>query len=481
MKSYAAAVIAVILLFLVPAYGVLFRRIGKERLTALITCLFIIVTLVFYLLGQSGLDIGFAYYVWVGLFSVLITAQFWAFAADNFNVKSGQRLFPLIMIGATVGSMLAPALSGWLYTHVGPWWLMLLSMGLLGLTLFLIKPARRAIPPGSGPVEHHHAEPARSGFWGGIGLVMGDRYLLLLATLMVLLNWVNTTGEYILADLVVTHAEQLVAAGKAASKAEVIAAFYGSFFSIVNTLTVLLQVFVVARVIKWFGVRYAVMILPVIAVIGYGLIVFIPVFSIIRLVKMAENATDYSIMNTTRHALYLPLGPAGKYEGKTAIDAFFWRCGDLAQAGAIFVGLHWFGFELVHFALFNMLLALLWLFVAWRVGQRYTGMAQQVSNNLPPRLEHSIEPQLAPAGQAFEFRLERDTFIDPDAGDVIRYSASLAQTDSWPAWLHFSKESLTFRGIVPADLQGNTLITIRATDFDGAWAEGQLQLTHDHD
>ena len=48
------------------------------------------------------MDIGFAYYVWVGIFSVMITAQFWAFAADSYNVKSGKRVFPVIMIGATL-------------------------------------------------------------------------------------------------------------------------------------------------------------------------------------------------------------------------------------------------------------------------------------------------------------------------------------------------------------------------------------------
>lgn len=477
MKSYASAAIAVILLFLVPVYGLAFRRIGKDRLTQSVTLFFLAMLLTFLLLGRAGVDIGFAYYVWVGLFSVLITAQFWGFAADNFNVKSGQRLFPLIMVGATLGSLLAPALSGWLFQKIGPWSLMMIAMALLALTLPLINPARRLVPPGSGPTSSAQGEPDHGGFWSGINLVLGDRYLLLLAILMVLLNWVNTTGEYILADLVVRHATEL-AASSGQSKSEIIASFYGTFFSIVNLLTLLLQVFLVARVIKWIGIRGAVLVLPIIAVIGYGLVVFIPIFSIIRLVKIAENATDYSLMNTTRHALYLPLSPAKKYEGKTTIDAFFWRCGDLAQAGAIYAGLHWFGFGLKQFALFNMFLALMWLLVAWRVGRRYGHQEEQATNNMPPVLLHPIEDRVLTPGQTFAFELPMDTFMDPDEGDVLRFSADRDEQHGLPGWLEFHGDQLAFSGEVPAGQTGVTRIVVTAKDFDGARVRGQMNLLH---
>ena len=105
--------------------------------------------------------------------------------------------------------------------------------------------------------------------------------------------------------------------------------------------------------------------------IGYGLVAFVPIFSIIRIAKVMENSTDYSLMNTTRHALYLPLSAAQKYEGKTTIEAFFWRFGDLAQAGAIYAGLHWFQFGIAQFAMVNIVLSLVWLGVAWQVARSY--------------------------------------------------------------------------------------------------------------
>ncbi len=478
IKSYAVAVTAVLLFVIIPIYGLVFRLSSKRQLTRYITLFFIVNLAVFYLLGRAGADIGFAYYVWVGIFGVMITAQFWAFAADSFNLKAGQRLFPLIMVGATLGGLAAPALSGALFPHIGPWPLLLAAMFLLALTLPCVGLGRAAIPPGSRGHRPRQGEQPHGGLFGGFSLVLTDRYLFLLAMLILLLNWVNTTGEYILAELVVRHADAVVAAQAGAVKADIIAAFYGNFFFAVNTLALLAQVFLVARIIRWIGIKGAVLVLPVVALFGYGLVVFIPIFSIIRIVKIMENATDYSLMNTTRHALYLPVSRAKKYEGKTTIDAFFWRFGDLLQAGAIYAGLHWFKFDIEHFAMVNMGLALVWLWVAWRISRYYTGKERLVSANLPPRLYHRMEDRQAPVGEAFVIELPGDTFVDPDEGDVLTFSAHLSDRDSLPAWLDFDPEMLRLSGIPPVGVGPQTRLILRATDFDGAWAEGELVLRH---
>jgi AAA family ATP:ADP antiporter len=477
MKSYAHAAIAGVLLLLVPLYGVVFRHAGKQQLTRFVTLFFLFSLGLFWAAGQTGADIGFAYYVWVGIFSLMITAQFWAFAADSFSVKSGQRLFPVIMVGATLGGLLAPFLSGALFPTLGPWLLMLAAMGLLTLTLPLVRPARAAVPPGSRALDTVGG-PASGGAFGGITLVLTDRYLFLLALLILLLNWVNTTGEYILAELVVRQAEAF-AAGSEGAKGDFIAAFYGNYFFTVNLVTVFVQVFLVARIIRRIGVQGAVLILPLISLAGYGLVAFLPVFSILRVVKILENSTDYSLMNTTRHALYLPLSPAQKYEGKTAIEAFFWRFGDLLQAGAIYAGLNWFQYGIEEFAVFNMMLAAAWLVVAWELSRLYRGKEQAVSAPHPPRLHRPPQPRALPPGEKFDFELPADTFVEPDLGDVLRYKASVAGQRGLPGWLEFDAETLRFRGTVPPGAGPETVLRLRATDFDGAWAETRLVLKHD--
>ncbi|MGK2926541.1 MAG: ATP translocase [Lysobacterales bacterium] len=477
MKSYATAVTAVLLLFIVPLYGVVFRRTGKQQLTRYVTLFFVFNLLLLCVAGSGGADIGFAYFVWVGIFNLMITAQFWAFAADSYNVKSGQRLFPLIMVGATLGGLLAPYLTGTLFPTLGPWWLMLIAAGLLALTLPFVGWARRAVPPGSRGLGPQPGAREHGGALGGFSLVFTDRYLFLLALMILLLNWVNTTGEFILAELVVRQADAQVAALGEVGKADFIAAFYGRFFFTVNLLTLVVQVFLVARIIHRIGVGGAVLVLPLVSLAGYGLIAFLPVFSLIRIVKIMENSTNYSLMNTARHALYLPVSTAQKYEGKTAIETFFWRFGDLLQAGAIYAGLHWLRFDIEQFALLNVALSLAWLMVAWRLSRMFR-QKEQVAGNQPPQIFHEPEPRYLAPGVRFEFELSGDIFEDSDPGDVVMFSAHAEGVEILPGWLHFDEETQTLSGKVPVGIGPQTVLLVRATDFDGAWAEARLVLQH---
>jgi AAA family ATP:ADP antiporter len=478
MKSYATAVTAVLLLFVIPLYGVAFRHTGKQQLTRYVTLFFLFNLLLLYVAGRGGLAIGFAYFVWVGIFNLMITAQFWAFAADSYNVKSGQRLFPLIMVGATLGGLLAPYLTGALFPTLGPWPLMLVAAGLLALTLPFVGWARQAVPPGSRGLGPQAGDREHGGALGGFSLVFTDRYLFLLALMILLLNWVNTTGEYILAEMVVRQADAQTAAAGALSRADFIAAFYGRFFFTVNLLTLLVQVFLVARIIHRIGVGGAVLVLPLVSLAGYGLVAFLPVFSLIRVVKIMENSTNYSLMNTARHALYLPVSTAEKYEGKTAIETFFWRFGDLLQAGAIYAGLHWLRFDIAHFALLNALLSVAWLAVAWRLARMFRQKEEKIGANHPPQIFHEPEPRHLAPGTLFKFELSSDIFLESDPGDVIAFSAHLEGAEAMPGWLHFDAESLVLSGKVPVGIAPETILRVRATDFDGAWAEARVVLKH---
>lgn len=83
-----------------------------------------------------------------------------------------------------------------------------------------------------------------------------------------------------------------------------------------------------------------------------------------------------------------------------------------------------------------------------------------------------------PPLQPFEFTLPGDTFENPDEGDVLTVTAHLSGKHWLPAWLDFDPETLCFSGITPRDIGSQTRLTVRATDFDGDWAEGELVLWH---
>jgi len=189
---------------------------------------------------------------------------------------------------------------------------------------------------------------------------------------MLIANLVNTTGEFMLSKLVVENADRLIASGAASmgQKAAIIGSFYGSFFGWVNLVGMLLQVFVVSRIFKYIGVRGALFILPVIAFGSYGLVAVLPMLGLVRVAKVMENGTDYSIQNTTRQALFLPTSREAKYKAKAAIDSFFWRAGDVLSATLVFIGVR-YGFSVRSYASINMGLALIWIAIVTVIAREH--------------------------------------------------------------------------------------------------------------
>jgi len=387
VRSYALAAQALLLMVIIPVYTAFLRRIFPHyHLVPWITAFLAANLAVFMACGLGGLQVGVPFFIWLGIFNVLIVAQFWAFAADLFSVEAGERLFVLIAIGASAGAWGGAVASKFMFGLFGLYGTMGVAIVLLLATAPLTPLARRLVPAGSQPPPEAQApHPDEiAGLLAGFRLVLGDPYLRLIALFMLLLNCINTTGEYLLSSAVDAHADALVAAGAIDKAGPWIGAFYGDFYAWVNGLGIFIQLFLVARIFKALGVGGATRVLPAIAVLGYGLLAFVPVFAAVRLFKIVENGVNYSLQNTARHALILPCDEEMKYAGKTTIDTFFWRLGDLLHAGIVFAGVHWLAAAPAQFALFNCVLAVAWFAVAGNIAGRHRALVADLKPATAP-------------------------------------------------------------------------------------------------
>ena len=388
VKSYSAAATAGLLMLIVPLYSAIASHVSRVKLINGVTLFFIACLIAFFALSRMNVPIGVAFFIWVGIFSLVVIAQLWAFANDIYSVEQGQRLFAIIGVGAALGAIAGSFATGQLVKSFGPYPFMLGAAVLLAVCMVLTnivnlreqrhRSGATTTRPREGEPEEASAVRGKNGF----ALVFADPYLLLIAGLMLIYNMVNTNGEYILGHTVVamyTAAHPALGSGGLDEK-KVIGEFYGNYFTIVNILSALIQAFAVSRVIKWFGVRVALLVLPVVAIGGYAAMAFLPILGLIRGVKLAENSLDYSLQNTTRNALYLPTSREAKYKAKQANDTFFVRFGDVLSAGLVFAGTTWLGFAPKHFALVNVGLVVVWLVLAVAIGRKYKTMTA----NLPP-------------------------------------------------------------------------------------------------
>ena len=362
VKSYASAGQALLLLLVIPAYGLLASKVNRIRLITWVTLFFISHLLIFSYLGSRGVHVGVAFFLWVGIFNVLVIAQFWAFANDLYTEDQGKRLFAIVGVGASLGAWVGAWVAGMLFARLGPFQLMQLSAAVLLTCIvasYLVNEREAARQASKTKAAQ---EPLKKE--GGFSMILKSRYLSLIAVLIVLLNVVNTTGEFLLGKLVIQAADAAVVAGAEAEmlRRTFIGEFYGNFYSWVNLLAFLFQLLLVSRIFKYIGVRGALFILPCIALGGYGLLLAFPLLGAVRIAKVLENSTDYSIQNTARHALFLPTSREAKYKAKAAIDTFFWRSGDVLQAGVVFFGTR-AALDVAGFAGINLVFVALWLVV----------------------------------------------------------------------------------------------------------------------
>jgi AAA family ATP:ADP antiporter len=397
-KSYAAAVQALVLIGLVPLYGRFLARSDRRRLVQGVVLVFIVCIELFWLGATVRVPyLGFVFFVWVGIFSLAIVAQFWSLANDLFDTRTGERLFPVIAIGAPLGSIGGSLLARQLIdAGLPPEGLLQVAAGLLVIHLLVYRVllGRTHAVEHEAPVSSQRAQNHSN----GLRLVLQNRYLMLIALLLVALNLVNTTGEFILGSAVTAEGKRAFAAALASQPGlerdafldEFVGKFYAEMFTLVNIATVVLQAFVASRLVRWFGIAGALFALPVVALGAYGLIAAGAGLAFVRYAKVAENSTDYSIMNTARAMLWLPTTRVEKYAGKQAIDTFFVRLGDMLSAGVVFLGTLWFGSETgaeAHapraFALFNLVVIAGWFGIAAALTRRYRRLAGDGDSERP--------------------------------------------------------------------------------------------------
>jgi ATP:ADP antiporter, AAA family len=472
LKAYSTAIQAGLLIFIVPLFAHLYQRLGsrseKHHLLHNTLLFFIINLFGFVLAYRAGWQIGMVFYVWLGIFSVMILALLWGFAADLYNVKSGQRIFPLIAaasaLGALVGSGMASRLDQ-LFGHGG----VMFNAGLLLLVpLWLSRKVERHIPAGSSAAGNGSPAIMSSPWLEGFKVVLDNSYLRLIAVFVILINLVNTNGEYILASFVTNTL----------SGHEQITRFYSGYLFMTTLFSFLIQLLLVSRIYKYLGIGRSLYILPLLMAASYSLIALVPMLWVARTMLVAENSVNYSLQSTTRHALFLPVNREQKYVGKHTIDTFFFRVGDVLSGSFVYLASTVLMVGIGGFVLANIALSLVLLAVSHAIAHHHRHQVKRNLSNQPPIVTRELQDLEIPAGKVSMLQLGADTFVDPDVGDALKYQAYTADQERLPSWIKFDSFSRKFQFNPPRASSGSVTIRVVARDFDGLEAEVCFTLSY---
>ena len=377
LRAYTSFAQSLLLWGVVSLYARLAARWPRRTLITRVT-LVCMASLVVFWLVHPGLvfanlrGAGVVFYLWVGMLGLFLVAQFWTFAADLYPGERGARLLPFIAIGATGGATAGSFLTQFLLRSglVDSGTLLLVAIIPLAGSVVLTRYADARGPVGGERVERSAtpaavAAPAGS---GALAMIVRYRYLIAVAAVAMLTNWVITNGDNllfrILQETLRSEATTRGITEGGADRAfvgEATTAFYGEYFFWINLCALVAQAFLASRLMRYGGIAAILLLLPTISLLSYSVVALVPVLEMVRVVKIAENATNYSIENTARQVIWLPTTAEMKYRTKPAIDSLFVRLGDGLAALTILIGMQMLALPARDLFAMNVLLVACWL------------------------------------------------------------------------------------------------------------------------
>ncbi|MGW8323026.1 MAG: NTP/NDP exchange transporter, partial [Thermodesulfobacteriota bacterium] len=321
LKAYSSFGQSLVLLLVVPLYARLATRLSRQTLITTVTLFFVSNLVIFWLL-QPGLltdrspHAGIAFYLWVGIFSATVVAQFWAFAADLYTDERGKRLLPLIAVGASSGAAIGSWFTGRFIKFDKGETFDLILIAIVPLLAALVLswmadrqgPVRKRREDGYPTVQKRPAAPDPTGAYR---LIFKTKYLFAVAILSLMINWVNTNGENILFGTVQEALETEYNETGVTDPAVIsrfvkvgTTAFYSDLYMWVNLSALLIQALLVSRMLKYGGFATILFLTPLVSLFSYSLMALFPLLAVIRIMKVAENSANYSVNNTARHVLW---------------------------------------------------------------------------------------------------------------------------------------------------------------------------------
>jgi AAA family ATP:ADP antiporter len=350
------------MLAVVPLFGLAAARLPRRRLVSWTYLFFIANVLVFYALFRAPVApaaVARAFFIWVSVFNLFAVSVFWSLMADLHRPEQAARLFGFISAGGSCGALAGPSLTALLAAPLGTANLLLVSCAFLGFALVCTRALLRQASAASAPFSAAEVEIGGTA-WSGVLVILRSPYLL------GVVGWVLCYT--VLLGFVYFELARLVAANYSDSGERT--TLFAQVDLAVNVLTLLGQLFVVAKFVEKLGVGVALALLPALGIAGFAAIGVAPVLAVLLVFQILRRAADYAIARPAREMLFTVLGREQKYKSKNFIDTVVFRGGD-AASGWTYSALKGLGLGLAGLAAIAIPGAMLWLALGLWLGVRH--------------------------------------------------------------------------------------------------------------
>ena len=365
----------IVSLAIVPLYGAV---VAKIRRGVFLPLIYGFVAVALAIVGgvlqaqPKSVEVAQFFYVFISVLSLFLVSVFWSFLVELFDSGQAKRLFPVIAAGGTAGALVGPLFTDLTARSIG-------NAGILfvGAALFVLAVALQAIlirlwKSGAEPhreddeAPHQPRDRALGGNpLAGVTLVLRSPYLLGIAAYVALLATANT----------LLYFEQLRLVATTFPDIQTRTSVFARIDWIVQSLTILAQLFITGRVASRLGLVVLLTIIPVAILFGFVALAIWNTFAVLAVVIVVRRSGEYAFVRPGREMLWTPMSKETKYKAKNFVDVPVYRGADAAVA-QLQRAVEGAGFGVQTVALLGALGAVLWAVNGWWLGQRHDSAAE---------------------------------------------------------------------------------------------------------
>jgi len=475
LVPYVDLISAILMGPMVTLFARLVDRIEKRRLVTLTFWAVAGCLLVFWkFLQWPDKWVAAAFYVWVAIFSVLVVTLFWLVANDLYHPREAKRLFGFIGAGGILGGVVGSSIAAAGARLVGTNQLLLLSASILLFCWLVVRRLWRYAPSAIQTEQASEAprEPFLANLGASVRLLVRSRYLVLLVGLVGIAKIVSTFIYYQFNPFI----EQMFPDEDAKT------AFMGLFFGWINLASFVVQFFFTSWILRRLGLACALVLLPLGVLAGSMGLLVMPMFWVAATTELYDHSLNYSLQQTTKEVLYLPIDRSVRYKVKPFIDMVVFRFGKGIAAIIGIVLLDLLHLEARTLSYLSIPLIVVWIALVFQLRHDYVktirGILQaRAASRRGRQLEAALElsqrlPATESEGQAGLWSTRESEELDPSTPSLLAGSLGVV-----PSERSESRDDERLESLVPGSpVHQKLILASQLFAINGTLAEGGEEL-----
>ena len=351
--SYLYLITPIITGFLVWFFLMILKRFSlslKSSLVHIIVCF--VATIL--LLNPSQNSI-FIYYIFVEFQVSIIAILFWDVLSESFTNRQAKRLFVIITSGGFLSALIVGGSLSFISQYISQDKFVIGFNFLVLLCPFLVHLLMKSsFKEDMLPVQNNKSEVSLKD-------VFRNRYIL---------NIIFITFIFSIISVIIDYNFKILSFERFQDNPLELTNYFAKFYSITSFISFVMQLTISGFIINRYGIKYALMILPILLFLFFVLGYFVTPFIIVLLLKGKEQIFKSTLHDTSMHILWMPIPSFKRITIKPLINIFLKNIFSSISAGLLILSVY-FNYTFIDFIPVAVMLLLILIFLTRRTKEYY--------------------------------------------------------------------------------------------------------------